>query len=55
MTTNSEKGKTATIAPWFRLYLPSCSQGFESQAHNQPMLFSIFIIEIVIGMRKGRK
>ena len=24
----------ATIAPWFRLHLPSCSPGFESQAHH---------------------
>ena len=24
----------AAIAPWFRLRLPSCSPGFESQAHH---------------------
>ena len=24
----------AAIAPWFRLHLPSCGPGFESQAHH---------------------
>ena len=35
----SQKGKFgmisgAAIAPWFRLCLPSCGPGFESQAHH---------------------
>ena len=29
----SEMG-VAAIAPWFRLHLPSCGPGFESQAHH---------------------
>ena len=41
------------VAPWLSLGLPSCGPGFESQAHQ--MLFSICIVEIVMGMRKGRK
>ena len=28
------KGWVATIAPWFRLHLPSCGPKFESQAHH---------------------
>ena len=27
-------GLVAAIAPWFRLRLPSCGPGFESQAHH---------------------
>ena len=35
----------AAIAPWFRLLLPSCGPGFESQAHHL-RLFPIYIVEI---------
>ena len=38
----------AAIAPWFRLRLPSCGPGFESQAHH--LCFFSICIEIV--MRK---
>ena len=27
-------GKAAAIAQWYHLCLPSCSRGFESQAHH---------------------
>ena len=43
--------RAAAIAPWFRLRLPSCGRGFESQAHQ---VLSIRIFEIIV-MRKGRK
>ena len=50
--TRREHVGVAAIAPWFRLRLPSCGPGFESQAHHQ-YYFSICIIEIV--MRKEQK
>ena len=37
----------AAIAPWFRLHLPSCGPGFESQAHL--LCFFPICIEIVTG------
>ena len=32
----------AAIAPWFRLRLPSCGPGFESQAHHQFVLLKLY-------------
>ena len=34
----------ATIAPWFRLRLPSCGPGFESQAHH--LRFFQFVLKL---------
>ena len=37
-------GCVAAIAPWFRLRLPSCGPGFESQAHH-PCFFQ-FVLKL---------
>ena len=42
----------AAIAPWFRLHLPSCGPGFDSQTVHL-RFFSICIIEIV-SRKRGR-
>ena len=34
----------AAIAPWFRLHLPSCGPGFESQAHH--LRFFQFVLKL---------
>ena len=34
----------AAIAPWFRLRLPSCGPGFESQAHH--LCFFQFVLKL---------
>ena len=36
--------EVAAIAPWFHLRLPSCSPGFESQAHH-PSFFQ-FVLKL---------
>ena len=41
-------------APWFRLCLPSCGPGFESQAHHL-RFFSICIIEIVMKSNENKQ
>ena len=46
-------GWVAAIAPWFRLRLLSCGPG--SNPKHSINVFSICIIKIVIGIRKGQK
>ena len=36
--------RVAAIAPWFRLRLPSCGPGFESQAHH--LRFFQFVLKL---------
>ena len=44
--------RAAAIAPWFCLHLPSCSPGFESQAHH--LRFFKFVIELCCEKNEKR-
>ena len=43
----------AAIAPWFRLRLPSCSPGFESQAHH--LRFFQFVLKLYRENNKNKQ
>ena len=51
----SPLGGGAAIAQWIRPCLPSCSPGFESQAHHLSFFKIKFCAKFVIVLRKGRK
>ena len=45
--------QAAGIAQWIYVWLPSCGLRFKSQALH--LCFSIYVVEIVIGLLKERK
>ena len=54
--------RVAAIAPWFRLRLPSCGPGFESQAHHLcfkknllNMIDSELALKAITNLRTNRK
>ena len=42
----------AAIAPWFRLRLPSCGPGFESQAHDL-CFFQFVLLKLLLELEKN--
>ena len=42
----------AAIAPWFRLGLPSCGPGFESQAHHL-CFFQFVLLKLLLELEKN--
>ena len=45
-------GLVAAIAPWFRLRLPSCGPGFESQAHHL-RFFQFGLLKLLLELEKN--
>ena len=44
----------AAIAPWFRLRLPSCGPGFESQAHHL-RFFQFVLLKLYRGNNENKQ
>ena len=42
----------ATIAPWFRLRLPSCGPGFKSLAHHLHF-FQFLLLKLLLELEKN--
>ena len=48
----SNKQWGAAIAPWYRLRLPSCGPGFESQAHHL-RFFQFVLLKLLLELEKN--